>query len=370
MRKRLYIVLTFLTVLLVSGCTKDSPIEPVNHYYPEIMTSVEYQSYEKGDLYTPLEGFLVFDTVDGDITDQVELKGLPQLGLDDDYQITKSGSFTITYVYTNSGGNSIQKSITVNVSIPYDESGLDYQLVWSDEFDYTGLPDSSKWYLETGGSGWGNGESQYYTRNDADNAYVSDGYLTITAIKEQYNNNEYTSARLNSTNEGSFLYGRFDIMAKLPSGTGVWPAIWMLPTNWEYGNWPASGEIDIMEYVGYDVNTIYYTIHTAAYNHMQGTQIGGHDTYSDVSNTFHKYSLEWLPDVLVWYIDDVEVFRYSVPTGANVDSTTWPFDIEFHLMLNIAVGGSWGGAQGVNDDIFPQEMVIDYVRVYQATNLD
>ncbi len=369
MKKISLLLLAFIATLGLGACVSDTEVTR-SDIYPEFMTFDETQNYDKGDVFTPLSGLLVFDAVDGDITSTVEVKGTGGLGLDEENRVTNTGTFNLRYLATNSSGNTTQKNFTVTVSFVYAGGDLNYELVWFDEFEYEGLPDANKWLFEEGGHGWGNGESQYYTDGDTDNAYVSNGVLTITAIKESYAGNEYTSARINSTNEGNWTYGRFEIKAKLPAGRGLWPAIWMLPTNWEYGDWPASGEIDIMEYVGYDENQIYYTIHTEAYNHTLHTQIGGHDTYEDVSNMFHVYELEWLPDVLIWYIDGVEVFRYSVPTNAPLNSTTWPFDIEFHLMLNIAVGGSWGGLQGIDDSVFPQSMEIDYVRVYQATNLE
>ena len=224
-----------------------------------------------------------------------------------------------------------------------------YQLVWSDEFNYTGLPDSQKWSYDVGAGGWGNNELQYYTENRAENAYVEYGQLCITARHETYSGSDYTSARLVTTNKGDWLYGKIEVRAKLPSGTGTWPAIWMLPTDWEYGGWPNSGEIDIMEHVGYEPSKIYGTIHTADYNHTLGTQQGSNLTVNDCETEYHVYSIQWTPNKIEFYVDD----------------TKWPFDKRFHLLLNIAIGGDWGGAQGVDDMIFPAKMYIDYVRVYQ-----
>lgn len=360
--KKLMIFYLMFTSLILVGCEQQS-----SNLYPEFVEIPETVNYVVGDVFEPTRGLLIHDPLDGDITESVEVKGIALLELDEENRITRSGSFKLTYLITNSSGNSTQKTINVVVSIEYVAGGLSYELVWSDEFDYEGLPLDSKWYFEEGGSGWGNGEWQYYTVDDTDNAFVDNGVLTITAINESYQSSNYTSVRLNS--EESFLYGKFEIRAKLPSGRGTWPAIWMLPTNWEYGGWPKSGEIDIMEHVGYDPNRVHYTIHTEAYNHSIGTQIGTNTTFDDVFDTFHVYTLEWLPDTLIWYVDDVEVFRYQVPAGAEINSSTWPFDIEYHLLLNIAVGGSWGGVQGVDDSIFPTSMVIDYVRVYQDPNL-
>ncbi len=249
------------------------------------------------------------------------------------------------------------------------EVNSNYQLVWSDEFDYTGLPDTSKWtfdYKEDGA--WYNNELQFYTRNDVDNAYVDNGYLTITAIKETFLNKEYTSARLVTANKGDWTYGRVEVSALLPSGRGTWPAIWMLPTDWVYGSWPTSGEIDIMEHVGYDPNSIYATIHTEAYNHMKNTQVGESITDTTVESSFHLYAIEWEPGEIRAYFDDIlyATFSYDPYESANIPVyEAWPFDEDFHLILNIAVGGSWGGAGGMDDSIWPQEMLVDYVRVYQ-----
>ncbi|WP_235337098.1 glycoside hydrolase family 16 protein [Pontibacter korlensis] len=232
---------------------------------------------------------------------------------------------------------------------------------WADEFNYTGLPDNSKWGYDLGGGGWGNNELQYYT-DKASNASVANGVLTITAKKEAESGMDYTSARLVTKNKGDFKYGRFEIRAKLPTGRGTWPAIWMLPTDWEYGGWPKSGEIDIMEHVGYDQNNVHITVHTEAYNHGKGTQKGKSKIIPTASTAFHNYRVDWTPYAIRGYIDDQQVFEF-INEGKGYAS--WPFDKRFHLLLNIAVGGNWGGAQGVDPAVFPQSMEVDYVRVYK-----
>ncbi|PWJ36160.1 family 16 glycosylhydrolase [Sediminitomix flava] len=234
-------------------------------------------------------------------------------------------------------------------------------LVWSDEFNYSGLPDQSKWGYDVGGNGWGNGEAQFYTENRLENARVENGKLIIEARKESMGGSDYTSARLVTRDKGDWLYGRFEIKAKLPTGRGTWPAIWMLPTDWEYGGWPDSGEIDIMEHVGHDPAIVHGTVHTKAYYHSIGTQKGGSTMVDDFNTAFHVYAIEWSEEEIVWYIDDVEYFRFK---NEHKTYKEWPFDKRFHLLLNIAVGGSWGGAQGIDDTIFPQRMEVDYVRVY------
>lgn len=236
-----------------------------------------------------------------------------------------------------------------------------YQLVWSDEFDYSGKPDPAKWGYDVGGNGWGNGEAQYYT-DQLDNSFVENGVLTIVAKKETYGGNEYTSARLITKNKGDWKYGRVEVMAKIPPGRGSWSAIWMLPTDWEYGGWPESGEIDIMEHVGYDPNRIHGTVHTEAYNHSINTQKGASKVISTSQTEFHLYAIEWFEDKIDFYIDDAKYFTFN---NENIGSAEWPFDKRFHLLLNIAVGGGWGGAQGIDNTIFPTSMEVDYVRVYQ-----
>ncbi|MBB1282766.1 glycoside hydrolase family 16 protein [Flavisolibacter sp. BT320] len=233
--------------------------------------------------------------------------------------------------------------------------------VWQDEFSYNGLPDSSKWGYDIGGNGWGNNELQYYTA-ESKNANVADGKLTITAIKEPMGDKNYTSARLVSKNKGDFLYGRIEVRAKLPSGRGTWPAIWMLPTDWAYGGWPASGEIDIMEHVGYDPNRVLFSIHTEAYNHVKGTQKSGEKNIPTAMTDFHLYRVDWTPDSIKGYFNNEQVFSFA---NEGKGSATWPFDKRFHILLNLAVGGNWGGQKGVDDSIFPARFEIDYVRVYR-----
>lgn len=232
--------------------------------------------------------------------------------------------------------------------------------IWSDDFNGTEI-DRSLWNYDVGGNGFGNQEAQYYT-DRADNSYIDNGNLVIEAKKESYNGNDYTSAKLISQNKGDWKYGKFEIRAKLPTGNGLWPAIWMLPTNSVYGGWPASGEIDIMENVGYDPDVIHWNIHTEAYNHTINTNKGTSATFTSPSDNFYTYGLEWFEDYMIWTVDGVEQYRFDKePNGYTV----WPFDQEFYLILNVAVGGTWGGSQGINDNILPQKMEVDFVRVYE-----
>ncbi|NME67137.1 carbohydrate-binding protein [Flammeovirga aprica] len=234
-------------------------------------------------------------------------------------------------------------------------------LVWSDEFNYTGLPDPSKWGYDTGNGGFGNNELQNYTASRLENARVENGSLIIEARRDWHEGIEYSSARMVTRNKGDWLYGRIEVKAKLPgAGRGTWPAIWMLPTDWEYGGWPNSGEIDIMENVGYDPNVVHGTVHTEAYNHILGTQLAGKVEKSNYHSEFHIYAVNWYEDKIDFFIDDELYFTHHKHGG----SAEWPFDKRFHLILNIAVGGNWGGAQGVDSSIWPKQMEVDYVRVY------
>ncbi len=243
-----------------------------------------------------------------------------------------------------------------------------YELIWSDDFDYTGLPDELKWNYDTIGNsyGWGNNELQHYTFKRKENTWVDDGRLIITTRKEKGFSHAYTSARLTTKGKGDWLYGKIEVRAKLPSGTGTWPAIWMLPTENTYGGWPRSGEIDIMEHVGYNPDSLFFTVHTEAYNHIKGTQKSKAVYMPDAEDTFYTYGIEWTEKECVFLVDNKKVYSYSKSKSAKYSE--WPFDNPFHLILNVAVGGNWGGVQGVNDSIFPQKMEIDYVRVYQLKN--
>ena len=232
--------------------------------------------------------------------------------------------------------------------------------VWSDEFSTDGLPDAAKWGYDIGGNGWGNNELQYYT--DGLNATITGGILKITARKESFSGKDYTSARMITKNKGDWLYGRFEIRAKLPKGRGTWPALWMLPTDWVYGNWPNSGEIDIMEHVGYDQNRVHITIHTKAFNHLLGTQKGANKVVNTASDEFHRYRIDWASYGIRGYIDDEKIFEFMNQGGS---SDYWPFDKKFHILMNIAVGGNWGGAMGVDDSIFPATLEVDYVKVFK-----
>ncbi len=240
----------------------------------------------------------------------------------------------------------------------------EYQLVWSDEFDYSGLPDSSKWIYDTEGNeaGWGNKESQYYTSERIENAEVKDGKLFITAHKEDYEGKPFSSARLVS--KADWLYGKIEVRAKLPMARGTWPAIWMMPGDWTFndGNWPDIGEIDIMEHVGHDPGVIHASAHSKDYQWQKGTQKTATISVDDLSDAFHTYKLNWTPEVMQAFVDDSMYFEY---VNEGLGEAKWPYDKPFYLILNVAVGGAWGNVKGIDEEAFPQTMEIDFVRIYQ-----
>lgn len=240
-----------------------------------------------------------------------------------------------------------------------------WQLVWADEFDYNGLPNPDKWNYDTLGNsyGWGNNEAQWYTVANPNNVEVKNGILSIIARRENYRNKKYTSTRLTTKHKGDWKYGRIDVKAKMPSGNGTWPAIWMLPTDEVYGEWPNSGEIDIMEHVGSNPDVVLSTSHTKAFNHIIGNQETKNYQLPSATTAFHVYTLEW--DEQEWrsYVDGNLYFTYK---QVNSDSAAWPYDQRFYLILNMAIGGGLGGTKGIDDSLFPHRFEVDYVRVYKA----
>lgn len=237
-----------------------------------------------------------------------------------------------------------------------------WQLTWSDEFNQSGLPDSTKWNYDVGGHGWGNNEAQFYTKADTTNASVKNGVLSIIARKAQRDKNNYTSARLITKGKASWTYGRIEVRAKLPGGRGIWPAIWMLGDNIKEVSWPRCGEIDIMENVGYNPDSIFCSIHTESFNHMKGTQKTNGIKQTDSQTLFHVYAIEWNKDNIQFFVDDIKVLQFD-NTGKGMSE--WPFDKPFYLLLNVAVGGNWGGQQGIDETIQSAPMEVDYVRVFK-----
>lgn len=234
-----------------------------------------------------------------------------------------------------------------------------WTLVFSEEFDGTGALDPAKWGYEIGYIR--NHEAQYYTARP-ENVRAEKGNMVIEGRREAYQGYAYTSASINTLGRFEFLYGRVEVRAKLPTGNGAWPAIWMLGTNRTQVGWPACGEIDIMENVGFDPLAIHGSVHTAAYNHTIGTQKTAVVTVANPWEDFHVYAMDWYPDRIDIFVDGQKYFTFR---NEGIGSSTWPFDKPQYLLINLAIGGSWGGQKAINDALFPHRYLIDYVRVYQ-----
>ena len=252
--------------------------------------------------------------------------------------------------------------LTVSSGLALVTQGPERKVVWADEFDVDGLPSPKRWDYDVGGSGWGNQELQFYTRRRAENARVENGVLIIEARREPWEDRRFTSARLASKRKGDWTYGRIEAKARIPKGSGSWPAIWMLATTIGPMKWPDDGEIDIMEHVGWDPGVIHGSAHTKRYHHSIHTEKTGTTQVPDASDAFHVYAVEWDAARIRWFVDDREYFSFAKESGGK---DVWPFDAPFHLVLNVAVGGTWGGEKGIDEDAFPVRMEVDYVRVYQ-----
>jgi len=233
-----------------------------------------------------------------------------------------------------------------------------WDLVWSEEFEYRGEPNPQIWDYELGFIR--NKELQYYT-NKPHNVIVEDGICVINALLE--GEDSITSASINTLGKKDFLYGRIEVRAKIPSALGTWPAIWMLGTNRSELGWPACGEIDIMEHVGYDSDRIHANVHTGAYNHSIGTNKGNQIEVTEPWADFHLYAVEWFGDHMDFFMDDSLYFSFKNDGTGNND--TWPFDKPHYLLINLAYGGTWGGQQGVDTKELPLQYEIDYVRYYK-----
>jgi beta-glucanase (GH16 family) len=240
-----------------------------------------------------------------------------------------------------------------------------WEQVWADEFEQPdgSPPDPQKWNHQEGGNGWGNGELQHYT-DLIDNSFIQDGMLVIQAKEEYMMGRNYTSARLTTQFKGDWTFGRWEIRARLPDAQGIWPAFWLLPSRGNYGSGPAGGEIDIMELIGSEPNRVYGTLHFGnPAEHSSGNfDLPGGKTFSD---DFHVFVVEWEPDEIRWYVDDVLFHsRQDWFTSAKGATYPAPFDQNFYLLVNVAVGGHWPGSPD-ETSIFPQSLYVDYIRVYQ-----
>jgi beta-glucanase (GH16 family) len=232
-----------------------------------------------------------------------------------------------------------------------------WKLAWSDEFAGDGLANPADWGYEVGQVR--NNEAQYYLKSDRRTARRENGLLVLEAFKEKTGNAQYLSASVTTEGKRQFLYGRLEVRARLPMGKGTWPAIWLLGTNITQVGWPKCGEIDVMENVGFEPNVIHAASHTAADKNGANS---GHATVDGLSNKFFVYALEWSEDKLDFFVDDAKIYSFANDHKGNVD--TWPYSKPMYLILNLAIGGSWGGQQGIDDTRFPHRYYIDYVRYY------
>ena len=265
------------------------------------------------------------------------------------YSLSGTNNYTVTVTAIGYNGLTIRKSVLVGVYVKTGSGNL----VWSDEFNTDGTPDQTKWSFDIGAGGWGNSELEFYTSRST-NAIVSNGTLKIVARKESYNGSDYTSARIISKNKFAFTYGRVEVKAKLPSSAGTWPAIWMLGSNIDVATWPSCGEIDIMEQKGSELNKIYGTIHYPG--HFGGGGVGSTTTISGASTDFHIYALDWSPTTIKMYVDNQLFFSFA-------NSTSVPFNHDFFCILNLAMGGTFGGT--VSSAFTSDVMEVDYIRVYK-----
>ncbi len=241
-----------------------------------------------------------------------------------------------------------------------------YQLVWDENFD-TNILDLNNWEYQLGDGcpelcGWGNNEGQYYT-NNLENIYVEAGFLHIVALKKDFGGKAYTSARIRTKGKRDFKFGRIDVRAKLPKGQGIWPAIWFMPTDNVYGGWPKSGEIDLVEIVGHEPYVLWGTVHFGPdwpknkYNNNRYYLPKG-----DFSDDFHLFSLIWKENEIIWVLDNQHVYQRITPDALKPER--YPFNERFHLILNLAIGGNWPGYPD-ETTVFPQEMILDYVKAYE-----
>ena len=235
-----------------------------------------------------------------------------------------------------------------------------WRLIWSDEFDQPGAPDPVKWDYERGRVR--NREAQFYTVDRHESARVEGGQLIITARREPWQGAGYTSASVITRGKFSFCYGKLEIRAKIPTGRGTWPALWLLGDAKGNVGWPRCGEIDLMENVGFDPDRLHFTVHTGAFNHVKKTAVGRPVTVPRLPEDFHVYGLAWTKERIEFFLDGRKVHEFA---NAGQGPDHWPFDAPCYLLMNLAIGGDWGGQKGIDEAIFPLEYRIDYGRVWQ-----
>jgi beta-glucanase (GH16 family) len=286
---------------------------------------------------------------------------------DDAFKVTLSNPSGAT-IYR---GTATGQILNDDSRVPFTNAGYDspgsypgLSLAWSDEFDGPAL-NTAAWSHQNGDGcpslcGWGNNELEYYT-DRPDNLFFQDGKLVIEAKREDFGGKSYTSSKILTSGKKTFKFGRIDIRARLPKGKGIWPALWLLPQDNVYGGWPRSGEIDLMELVGHEPNKVYGTIHYGPGPGSTQTSRGYTLPSGNFSDEFHVFSVEWKQDQIKWYVDNN---LYSTVNRADIGSLNWPFNEQFFLIFNLAVGGNWPGNPDATTYV-PQWMIVDYIRVYQ-----
>jgi beta-glucanase (GH16 family) len=348
-------VFSFLTILLFFSCDGSSNNELPNSTPSNLVFSVEVLGTTTQNPNGDGSGKVILNFSAENATSYKINLG--------NGQVLETSAKTIPHTYIGKGTNTFEifvsaynagKFISASKTITvYFASAL----VWADEFNTNGSPDNTKWGYDLGAGGWGNNESQYYT-NRSDNVIVEGGFLKITAKKEDHQGSKYTSARMLTAGKFDFTYGKVEVRAKLPEGGGTWPAIWMLGSSINTLGWPACGEVDIMEHAGNRQGTVQSAMHTPS---SSGNTINhGSQFISTVSTEFHVYGIEWTPEKMMFSVDGVVHYTYNPPTK---NSSTWPFDADQFIILNVAMGGSFGG--NIDPEFTSSTMEIDYVRVYQ-----
>jgi beta-glucanase (GH16 family) len=344
--KNIAAVIFLFSFFTASSCKKDSstPANPAPSNL-EVNATVSADGTGNVSFKATATNAATFDFEYGDAVVETGTNG----AVTHRYTLAGTNTFTVRVTAKNSAGVSTVKTITVTVTVTITAPAL----VWSDEFNADGLPNPAKWGYDLGAGGWGNNEAQYYTSR-GDNAVVINGVLKINLKKEAYSGSNYTSARLLTKDKFSFKYGKVEARAKLPAGGGTWPAIWMLGSNIGTVGWPACGEIDIMEHLGNDLNRIYTTLHYPG--RSGGNANGSSRVISNATTEFHIYSLEWSPTEIKISVDD-----QVIHTVANTASL--PFNQNFFIICNVAMGGNFGGV--IDPNVTSATMEIDYIRVYQ-----
>lgn len=345
MKHFLLLILFVLGFVLSFGCKKSDEVEKIIPTNLEVNAVVSSDGSGNVAFTATADNAISYDYEFGNGDIQTVQSGIVT------YQYTQVGTLTYSVTVTAKSIDNLTAKETIQVTVTVNE--VTPSLYWSDEFNVDGAPDPTKWGYDIGGGGWGNQELEYYTNRTA-NAVVEKGVLKINAIKESYQGYEYTSARLISKGKFDFKYGKVEVRAKLPAGVGTWPAIWMLGIDISTAGWPYCGEIDIMEHRGSELNKIYGTLHYPG--RSGGNADGSTITISNATTEFHIYSIDWTAAYIKIYVDDT-----LYHTVINSDSI--PFNHNFFFIMNIAMGGTFGGT--VDPSFTNATMEVDYIRVYK-----